>query len=262
MKKYLVFFWICLFAAACSPSTVTKHFKVIADPPDSVIRVVLGSDQKEQKFSSPAVIAVDVATESARASREILEVSKDRYKPVTIALRHINEGDTIRIKLEKKLAYLLKYRLLAPAPSEDLSFQDKMISISLIVGETSFQAGIKNLSDHPLKILWERSEYTDIHARRFRLMNSGVRYQDRNNPVPDQTVLPGKSIQEAITPIEHVSVSSKTGQYEVKPLLGQEGFSASDLKGKTVNLFIPIEINRAIIPYNLKIQIVDDDRQK
>ncbi len=262
MKKYLVFFWICLFAAGCSPSTVTKHFKVIADPPDSVIRVVSGPDQKEQKFSSPAVIAVDVATESTRASREILEVSKDRYKPVTIALRHINEGDTIRVKLEKKLAYLLKYRLLAPAPSEDLSFQDKIISISLAVGETAFQVGLKNLSEHPLKVLWERAEYTDIHARRFRLMNSSVRYQDRNNPVPDQIVLPGKSVQETATPIEHVLVSPKTGKYEVKPLIRQEGISASDLKGKTVNLFIPIEIDRAIIPYNFKIQIAYEEKQK
>ncbi len=260
MKKYFIIFWICLFASACSPSVVSKHFKVIADPPDSVIRVVFGPDQKEQKYSSPAAVTVDVPAEPTRSGREILEVSKDRYKPVTIALRHINEGDTIRVKLEKKLAYQLKYRLLAPIPSDDLSFQDKTISMTLAVGEIAFQLGLKNLSEHPLKLLWERAEYTDIHARRFRLMHSGVRYQDRNNPVPDQVVLSGKALQDTITPIEHVFVSPKTGKYEVKALLGHEGAGVSGLKGKTVTLFIPIEINRAIIPYIFKIQIVEGEK--
>jgi len=270
MQQYLFIILASLFVTACPASMYAKTFTIIADPADSVISVVSGSGQKEQKFSSPAVITVDVATESARAGREILEVSKDRYKPVTIALRHINEGDTIRVKLEKTFLPQLTYRLLAPAisseldsrkpiPSRNLIFRDKAISISVAISETSFQAGIKNLSDHPLKILWERSEYTDIHARRFRLMNSGVRYQDRNNPIPDQIVLPGKSIRETITPIEHVFVSSKTGKYEVKPLFGQEEVNTSGLTGKTFNLFIPIEINRAITPYNFKIQIMSDE---
>ncbi len=271
MQQYLFIILASLFVTACPASMYAKTFTVIADPPDSIIRVISGPDHKEQKFSSPAVIAADVATESARASKEILEVSKDRYKPVTIVLRHINEGDTIRVKLEKAFLHQLTYRLLAPAisseldsrkpiPSRNLIFRDKAISISVAIGETSFQVGLKNLSEHPLKILWERGGYSDIHTQRFRLMNSGVRYQDRNNPIPDQIVLPGESIQETITPIEHVFVSSKTGKYEVKPLFGQEEVSTSGLRGKTFNLFIPIEINRAITPYNFKIQIMSDER--
>ncbi len=269
MPQYLFIFVLSLFISAYPISMHAKTFTVIADPPDSVIRAVSGPDQKEQQFSSPAVITVNVATESARTGSELLEVSKDRYKPVTMALRHINDGDTVRVKLEKAFLPQLTYRLLtpttsselgyrAPLPSGEVTFRDKVISISFAAGETSFRVGLKNLSDHPLKILWDRGEYTDIHARRFRLMNSGVRYQDRNNPVSDQIVLPGKSIQETVTPIEHVFVSSRTGKYEIKPLFGQEGVSASGLNGKTINLFIPIEINRMITPYNFKILILTD----
>ncbi len=306
MQQYLLLITASLFITAYPISMYAKTFKVIAEPPDSAIRVVSGSDQKEQKFRSPAVIAVNTVTDSARTGKnEILEVSKDSYKTATIPLHHINDGDTIRIKLEKIfrhqvessppgaggsldkrdllrpaallsrqkpenfLAERLTYRLLSPVvsselaprasiPSRELIFRDKAISLSLMVGETSFQMEIKNRSEHPMKIIWERAEYTDIHARRFRVMNSGIRHQDRNNPVPDQTIQPGKSVLEVITPVEHVFVSSETGNYEVKPLLNPENGGVHGLKGKTVNLFIPIEINRAITPYNFKIQIMSD----
>ena len=254
MKKYLVVASIFLFVSGC-PSTTTKKFKVIADPPDAVIRVVSGAEQKEQKYTSPASITMEVPQEQALAAKAVVEVSKDRYKPVTIAVRHINDGDTIRIKLEEIIHYRLKYRLIAPVQSDEIKLQDRAISISFSVDDQSFQMSLTNFSTYPLKIRWEQAEYTDIFERRHRLMHSGVSYQERNNFIPDQVILSGNSVQESLTPISNVYVSPQTKNYEIKPLFPRE--AGAGLKGKTFNLFIPIEINRSINPYNFNIEIVD-----
>jgi hypothetical protein len=289
LKKPLVIILVCFFASGCTRAVQTKNFKVIADPPDAAIRVISNAEKKEQRYHSPAAITVELPQEPALAARVVLEVIKERYKPFTTSLRHINDGDTIKIKLEKndaqqpgyrlpgmplnKTAYQLKYRLLAPilpekinhplgyhalAPiqSDEIRFQDQAISISFAVNEQSFRMNLTNLSPHPLKIRWYQAEYTDIHARRRRLMHSGIRYQDRNNPIPEQVVSSGCTIQENITPVEHVFVSPRTGGYEINPLFDRSD-NVTALKGKSFNLFIPIEINRTITPYNFKIMISD-----
>jgi hypothetical protein len=255
MKKYCIIGIICLVASGCVSSVVTKSFKVITDPADSTIRIVSGAEQKEQKYSSPAEIKVEVPLEPALAARTILEISKDNYKPWTIALRHINDGDTLKIKLDEIVHYRLKYRLLRPVQSDEIRLKDGVLSILITMGEQAFQVGLENLSGYPLKILWEQAQYTDIFGKNHRLMHSGVQYQNRNNPIPDQVVESRRSIQEGVIPIDNVYVSPQTKNYEVKPLFPGEAGSA--LKGKTFNLFIPMEINRSITPYNFKIEIVD-----
>lgn len=255
MKKSLVVASLCLVFAGCAGSVITKNFKVIADPPDAVIRVVSGVEQKEQKYGSPAAITAEVPQEPALAARAVLEVSKDRYKPFTMPLRHINDGDTLRVKLEEIVSYHLKYRLLRPVQSDAIKFQDGAISILITVGEQAFRMSLTNLAGYPLKILWEQAQYTDIFGKNHRLMHSGVMYQDRNNPISDQVVQPLSSIQAAVTPIDNVYMSQQTKSYEIKSLFPREAGAA--LKGKTFNLFIAVEINRSITPYNFKIEIFD-----
>jgi len=82
-----------------------------------------------------------------------------------------------------------------------------------------------------------------------------VSYQDRNNFIPDQIILSGNSVQESLIPISNVYVSPQTKNYEIKPLFPRE--AGAGLKGKIFTLFIPIEINRSINPYNFTIEIVD-----
>ena len=67
----------------------------------------------------------------------------------------------------------------------------------------------ENLSPYDMKILWDRSEFTDANSQRHRLMHSGVRYQDRNNPIPDQVVQSRSVVQEAVIPISNVYFRSR-----------------------------------------------------
>ena len=158
MKKYILVAMAAALAVSGCSGVVAKNFKVFADPPDSTIRVVSGIDLKELKYRSPATITAEAPKDPALASKAGLEVSKDNYQPKIIALRDINEGETLNIKLERILKdivrYKLLFRLVSPVVSQELQFRDKNISIAFTVGEQGFQMHFENLSPNDLKILW------------------------------------------------------------------------------------------------------------
>jgi hypothetical protein len=260
MKKHVLAAFVVLLTVACS-STVTKNFKVFVDPPDSVISVVSGPDLKELKYHSPASLTVEVPKYPALARKAVLEVRRDDYKPRIIALRDIAEGSTLNIKLEKvvqhQFRYRLSYRLITPTATDSLQYQDNSIAISIYIVNESCQIRLENLTSNDIKIVWERSQYIDQHMQPHRLMHSGIRFQDRNNPIPDQIVHAHVSIQEAVFPVDHVIFISQKKSYDIEPLFPLDRDEAAQLKGRAISLFIPIEVNRAIIPYNFKIEIVD-----
>jgi hypothetical protein len=259
MKKYILVLLAAALAASGCSSVATRNFKVFADPPDSTIRVVSGDTLKERLYRSPATIAAEVPKDPALSAKAVLEVSRNDYQQKTISLRDINEGETLNIKLEKILhdivRYKLSYRLVSPVVSPELRFKDKNISVSFTVGEQGFEMYFKNLSPHDLKILWESAEYTDAGNRTHRLMHSGIRFPERHNPIPDQSVLSQSLVQETVIPISNVYVLPQRKGYDIHPLFKLDSDAAAGLKGKTVILFIPVEINRQIIPYRFKIEI-------
>ncbi len=260
MKKYFLLAIIAALAASGCSSVVAKNFKVFAEPPDSAIRVVSGVELKERLYRSPAAITAGVPKDPALAAKAVLEVSRGNYQRKTILLRDINEGDTLNIKLEKLrdiVRYKLSYRLVGPVASQELRFRDKNISVSFAVNEQGFDMRFENVSPHGVKILWDRAEYTDVSRQTKRLMHSGVRFPDRNNPIPDQFVLSQSSVQENVIPISNVYMLPQRKGYDVRPLFTLDSDAAAGLKGKTIILFIPVEINRQIIPYNFKIEITD-----
>jgi hypothetical protein len=180
-------------------------------------------------------------------------------------VRDIREGETLRIKLEKILRdiarYRLSYRLVSPVVSPELQFRDKIIAFSLSVGEQGFQVRIENLSAHDIKLLWDRAEYSDAGKQTHRIMHAGVRFPDRNNPIPDEIVISRSSFQSTLYPIDRVTYSQQKRAYDVKPLFLLESEAAAGLKGKYLLLFIPVEVNRQIIPYSFKIEITDSVKE-
>ncbi len=256
MKRHLILACAVMFLFGCV-SESTKRFTLVVDPPDSNIRVVSGSDLKELRYRSPAEITVGMPKDTILEKKAVLEITRDKYRPVVLALRDIKDGDNLHIKLEKAVSYRLKFRLLSPVPSDVIKFQDKVVSVSLTVEDRQFHLNLANLTSSELKILWDRAEYIDVKNRQHRLMHSGVRYQDRNNPLASQPVPPHGSVQEAVMPISSVVYSQQTKAYENLPLFPLDSESAAGLKGKIFYLFIPMGIDRQIFPYNFKIEVVD-----
>jgi hypothetical protein len=129
--------------------------------------------------------------------------------------------------------------------------------VAFTVGEQSFNMRFDNLSNRDVKILWERAAYSDVNNQTHRIMPSTVRFPDRNNPIPDQIVLARSSVQEAVIPITNVFLSQAKKGYDIHPLFPLNSDLAAGLKGRSFNLFIPVEVDRAIIPYNFSIAITD-----
>ncbi len=263
MKRYAVAVIAVVMLSGCS-SVVTKHFNVIADPSDAQIRVVSGTALSEATYTSPASITAEVPKDPALARKTRLEVSKENYTPTVLTLQQVDDGQTVLIKLDKIIRTIVRYRLSfaleSPKPSRSLSFHDRTISVAFTVKDRAYAMKFRNLSRHKARILWDRAEYTDVNNDTHRLMHSGIRFEDRNNPLPAQTVAPGKSIEADAFPVSNV-VLKAAGQYEVQPLFSLFTEDAASLKGKSVILFIPVEVNRQIIPYNFKIRITDSVRE-
>lgn len=260
MKQYAVLALVALALSGCS-GVVQKSFKVFADPPDAEIRVVSGKELTEKKYRSPARVTAGVPKDPALSSKAVLEVRRDNYKPVTMLLSTIQEGQTLNIKLDKMVQSLARYRLsfrmIEPTVSDALQFRDTTVAVSFIINGQSLQLRLENLTASDVKILWDRTEYTDANKQTHRLMHSGIRFQDRNNPIPAQVVPPHASLQEAIIPVDTVSFSQQKKSYELRLLMPIDSDAAAALKGKKLVLFIPVEINRQIIPYNFKFEITD-----
>ncbi len=260
MKRLVMVALLVAIVSGCAGVT-TKKFKVLAEPSDSEIIVVSGPELKELKFRSPAYVTADVPTDSARASKAVMTVRRENYKTMTVPLHDIKDGQTLNIKLTPTVRYRLLHRLVSPSVSDTLQFRDATIAVSFKLADQSFQLRLENLTSRNAKILWDRSEYTDPNGQPHRLMHSGVRFQDRNNPIPDQLVPPRSSVQEAVIPISKVSFIQEKKAYEIRPLFDLHSNSAAGLKGKTINIFLPVEIDRAIIPYNFKIEITDSVKE-
>ena len=213
VKKYILVAIAAMLAASGCSGVVTKKFKIFTSPPDADIRVLSGVELKELKFRSPATITAELPQDPVLAAKANVEVSKENYQSKFLSLGDIKDGDVLNVKLEKIardiVRYKLSYRLVSPVVSRELQARDGNVAVSFTVGEQSFQMRFENLTAYDIKILWERAEYTDENRQTHRLMHSGIRYSDRNNPIPDQLVLSRSSVQEEVIPISNVHLSQQ-----------------------------------------------------
>jgi hypothetical protein len=255
MKKLLILVCVLVLATGCS-SGGKKRFTLIVDPPDADIIVITGGGRPEQKYHSPADITVDIPDNPGEAARGRLEIRREKYKPMSIILNSI-QADTLKLKLSR-LSYKLKFRMTRPALSDQLMYRDKTLAIRLTPGERRFNLSIKNFAQKPISILWQQSEYTDYRFRAHRIIPSGVNPEHRNQAIRAQEIQAGGSLEQTFVPVDHITYSSEKKSYESRPLFSLENDGAPLLKGKSFSLFLPIEVDRAIIPdYNFQFEIVD-----
>jgi hypothetical protein len=149
--------------------------------------------------------------------------------------------------------------LVAPVPSEDLTFRDKILAVTIVPRDQHIDLKIDNLTRKPLTILWDKADYTDVMNQSHRIILSGIKKGvNRGNRVPPQTIPVGGSLQESVMPENSIAYSGEKKGYVVKPLFVLDSDRALSLKGKTVSIFLPVAIDGAMIPdYNFRIKIED-----
>jgi hypothetical protein len=253
MKKILIIAIALLTAAGCAPAV--KQFTLIVDPPDAQIEVTGQAGQPGKPYRSPARISIPADKTVAAQSRIV--ISHKDYKSTVLQLKNMQEETSITIKLQKAVQYRLKYSLVGPVKSPDLTFRDNIFAVTIVPRDLNFDLKIENLARKPIAILWDTADYTDVRYRSHKIYPSTIKAEDRGGRIPDQTIPVGGSLQVSVTPVDSVSYAGGKG-YVIKPLFDLDNDSALSLKGQTVSIILPIEIDRAIIPsYIFKIKIED-----
>ncbi len=256
MRRILVFALALAATAGCA-SGVKKQFTLTVDPPDAQITVIARADQPGESYHSPADISVHIPEDRSVAAQSRIVISRESYNTMVLPLSSV-QGNSIRIKLAKALQYRLKYSLLAPVRSAELAYRDRILAVRIIPREQHLDLKLDNLTQQPLTILWDRASYTDASNRQHRIIHSGIKWEKRTERVPPQVIPPGGTLQEWVMPESSIEYSGKEKGYVAKPLFVLDNEGALALKGRTVTLFLPIEMDRAIIPdYSFMIQIDD-----
>jgi hypothetical protein len=256
MRRILVLAFALAATAGCA-SGVKKQFTLTVDPPDAQITVIARTDQPGESYHSPANISVRIPENRSMAAQSRVVISRENYKTTVIPLSSV-QGNSVRIMLAKALQYRLKYSLLTPVRSDELAYQDRILAVRITPREQHIDLKIDNLTQQPLTILWDTASYTDASGRQHQIIHSGIKMQNRADRVPPQTIPPGGSLQEWVMPESAIEYSGKKKEYVAKPLFVLDSESALALKGRTVSLFLPIELDRAIIPdYSFLILIED-----
>ena len=244
MKKIVILALALLVAAGCL-TVKQPQFTLTVDPPDAQIDVIRG-DLPGTPYHSPAKIPIP--TDHTMAAQSRVVISHKDYKTTVLLLSSV-QGDSIRISLQKApRPYRLKYGLAAPAKSDDLTFRDKMLAVTITPRDQQIDLKIDNLSKKPLTILWDMADYTDVMGQSHRVVPADIRGENRGNRVPPQTIPVGGSLQASVMPENSISYSGGKKGYVVKPLFDLDSDSAQSLKGKTVGIFLPVAVDGALIP--------------
>jgi hypothetical protein len=223
------------------------------DPADAAIKVVSGSDLKEKTYRSPAEVTATVPGDLETARKNVIEISRDRYKPVTIPLRNLRANEVLRIKLEKQKQ--LKFQMVAPRQSDTLTIKDGQVQLGLRIDHKEIQMSLMNTTAFPIRLLWQRASYTDPAGVQHRVMHPGIRYEERNRSFPYQTVMPFMTVHQPVMPVDLVVHDAEKKTMENLPLFPPE--AAEKFKGKTFDLLLPVEIeNKGVVPYLFKIKVL------
>jgi hypothetical protein len=252
MKHYCIGLAIFIAVSAGSAAEAKqKSFMLVVDPPDARIRLTFGSGLKGQEYSSPARISVSMPDRDEK-KKIAVEITRDGYEPKSLPVQDILGDQTLKVAL-KKIRARLKFQMIAPEKSSDLRIKNNDAILSLRINEQQLEMSLLNKSAHPIKVLWERASYQDMDSQSHRLMHKGIPYEDRNRVLPSQQIMPYMTLNQIIFPVDQVRFNVQKKLYEPASLFPLQ--DPGRLKGKNLELFIPVEINSTIVPFRFKIKV-------
>jgi hypothetical protein len=156
-------------------------------------------------------------------------------------------------------------------------FEDQMVEIIWI--PTSFRCSfiLKNKTNHSIKIVWDEAALVDEKGESHRVVHSGVKYIDRNNPQPLSVIVRGGTISDIIISSDNIYYESgEYGGWQEKPLfptwVRQRWLRKKEVDlfrtqvkkyvGKTIQVLLPLQIEDVINEYIFTFEIKDVEVRK
>lgn len=129
-------------------------------------------------------------------------------------------------------------------------FADSLFDVVFFITEYQFEFTLKNKTDRPIKINWEKSAYVNPKDSRKRVIHRGISYAQKSVMQSPTIVARGETVSEILLPSEHVNVYLYgSGGWSLYPLLSQ-----SDA-GKNVSVVLALEIGGVVNEYVFKMKI-------
>ncbi|MBI4245095.1 MAG: hypothetical protein HY606_13475 [Planctomycetes bacterium] len=144
-------------------------------------------------------------------------------------------------------------------------YEDKMIKVLWTFESTMIKFLITNKTEYSIKVIWDEAAYVDIKGTTHRIMHSGIKYTDRQNPQPPSVVASRGTLDELILPTDYVyfsgyGVFAGWSQYPLLPL-NPTIQEVNQYKGQTIKVLLPLQIEGHTNEYTFIFKI-DDVRTK
>jgi hypothetical protein len=145
-------------------------------------------------------------------------------------------------------------------------FEDDMVKILWLPLPANITFILENKTNYSIKIIWDDASFVDTTGGNHRVMHSGVKFSDRNNPQPPSVVIRKGRIDDLVYPSDYTyyrkghysRYSSDPGGWEEKPLfpVNKIGGEIDELKkecevyiGKTIQVLLPMQIEDVVNDY-------------
>lgn len=83
-------------------------------------------------------------------------------------------------------------------------YSDSVLSIGFDLDETYLNFEIRNESNVPLKILWDEAMFSDFMQKTKRVVHSGVKLTEKNNPQVPSLIAPHSTLADYLLPAESI----------------------------------------------------------
>jgi hypothetical protein len=142
-----------------------------------------------------------------------------------------------------------KFTLLQHIGAKNLAFSDSLIDIYFIINKTQIGMAIQNKSDSAIKINWDEISFISPSNRASRVIHSGIRLMDKNDPQAPTTIPPKSNISDIIIPSENITYKDTWNEGRL--------FDGDYLSynGKEFGVYLPLETRGTKKEYSFKFKI-------
>ena len=142
-------------------------------------------------------------------------------------------------------------------------FEDEMIKILWLIGESQFGFFMTNKTDHSIKIIWDEGAYVDENNGSHRIIHSGDKYAQIDDPQPPSVIVRKGTLSDIVVPSDAIYYSGGWQQRYLLPTAQMAGdpnlFLDENRKliGKNIQVLLPIQIEDVTNDYIFIFKIND-----
>ena len=144
------------------------------------------------------------------------------------------------------IKYEWTFSLEKPTPSNNLFYSDGFIDIAFLINKTQIGFAIQNKTESGIKLNWDEISFISPTGTASRVIHSGIRLIDKNNPQAPTVIPPNSKISDIVIPSENIKYE---GGWKEGRLFEGDYIT---FNGKEFSIYFPLEIKGVKKEYSFK----------